>query len=139
MRLAILLVADYANITIENKLNVMGIFTDIHARNFPARHGSMQVVMQFVAELGDVEQAHRLAVKLVDADRNPIVGIEGPFQVPSIEAGRERKSNVIINFADVVFPSIGSYEFTVELDGEEVKGGRWSIHASSPPAPAAGD
>jgi len=34
----LLLVADYANVTDNGKLNVMGIFQRLHAREFPARH-----------------------------------------------------------------------------------------------------
>jgi len=53
MKLTLFLAADYANITREGKLNVMGIFNDIYARTFPARHSSMHLVAKLGAELGE--------------------------------------------------------------------------------------
>jgi hypothetical protein len=57
MKPLLFLAADYASVTGDGKLNVMGIFNDINAFNFPARHSSMHLI----AKLGP-----ELAVKLID-------------------------------------------------------------------------
>jgi len=64
----LLLVADYANVTDNGKLNVMGIFQRLHAREFPARHPVMQLVIKLVAGPGEYGESRRLTVRLLDAD-----------------------------------------------------------------------
>jgi hypothetical protein len=53
MKQLLFLAADYANITGDGKLNVMGIFNDIYSFNFPARHSSMHLVARLGAELSE--------------------------------------------------------------------------------------
>jgi len=68
MRPLLFLTADYANVTSDGKLNVMGIFKEINAYNFPARHASMHLVAKLAAELGEFEQTRNITVILMDAD-----------------------------------------------------------------------
>lgn len=116
MRPILFLVADYANITREGKLNVMGIFNDIHSFNFPARHSSMHLVCKLGAELGEYGQTREFAVKLLDDDGNQIMDVSGQFQVPKGERGRKPEVNIILELKDVVFPKPGSYQFVILVD-----------------------
>jgi hypothetical protein len=76
MRLLLLLAADYANVTGDGKLNVMGIFNEIKASAFPARHPSMHLIVKLGADLGEYGERRDLFVKLLDADGNPIASVE---------------------------------------------------------------
>jgi len=88
MRPLLFLVANYANITREGKLNVMGIFNDIYSLNFPARHSSMHLVAKLAAELGEYGQTRNFTVKLLDEDGHQIMDISGQFQVPRGQRAR---------------------------------------------------
>ena len=46
MELTLALLADYANISREGKLNIMGIFEQIFALSFPAVHAQLQLVLR---------------------------------------------------------------------------------------------
>lgn len=116
MRPILFLVADYANITREGKLNVMGIFNDIYSFNFPGRHSSMHLVCKLGAELGEYGQTREFAVKLLDDDGNQIMDVAGQFQVPKGERGRKPEVNIILELKDVVFPKPGSYQFVILVD-----------------------
>jgi len=50
MQLRIAALADYTNITDNGKLNILGIFSQIHAVSVPATHPQMQFVVQFAFE-----------------------------------------------------------------------------------------
>ena len=78
MKLLLILAADYANITNDGKLNVMGIFREINASHFPARHPSMHIVVILGAELGEYGQTRILTIKLRDPDGNEIMSLSGP-------------------------------------------------------------
>jgi hypothetical protein len=49
MEVSLLLTADYASVSKDNKLNIMGIFSRIYVREFPGRHTQMFLVVQLRA------------------------------------------------------------------------------------------
>jgi hypothetical protein len=116
MKVDLFLTADYANITGDGKLNVMGIFREVNAINFPARHSSMHVVIRLYAELGEFGATRDLVVKLLDADGTEIVGLSGQVDVPKPAEGRTPQVNVILELKDIIFPKPGPYQFIILLD-----------------------
>jgi hypothetical protein len=116
MKQLLFLAADYANITGDGKLNVMGVFNDIYSFNFPARHPSMHLVAKLGAELGEYGQTRSFTVRLLDEDGNQIMDISGQFQVPKGERGRKPEVNIVLDLKDVVFPKPGIYQFIILVD-----------------------
>jgi hypothetical protein len=116
MKLSLILVADYANVTQEGKLNVMGIFREINAYNFPARHPSMHLVLSLRAELGEYGVDRNLIVKLLDADGNEIMNLSGQLSVPKGGGGIVPEVNAILELKDVIFQKPGPYQFVVLVD-----------------------
>lgn len=133
MRVALFLAADYANITREGKLNVMGIFNDIYAQTFPARHPSMHLIAKLGAELGEYGQVRDFTVKLLDADGNPIFDLSGQFQVPSGGQGRKPEVNLILELKDLIFPKEGIYQFVLFVDKDHK--GELSLYVNKIEAP----
>ena len=119
MRPLLFLTADYANVTSDGKLNVMGIFKEINAYTFPARHSSMHLVAKLAAELGEYEQTRNITVILIDADGKRIMELSGPFNVPKAEGGKKPEVNIILELKDIVFPSPGRYEFVLLVDKDQ--------------------
>ena len=116
MNLLVLLAADYANLTGDGKLNVMGVFQEINATHFPARHPAMHVVIKLGADLGEYGQVRDLSLRLVDPDGNEIVNITGPVQIPEGRGGRKPEVNAILQLRDIVFQKPGPYQLVVLVD-----------------------
>jgi len=116
MKLLLLLAADYANVTGDGKLNVMGIFNEINATHFPARHPSMHLVVKLGAELGEYGETRGLTIKLVDVDGDQIMNLSGSADVPQSVGGRKPEVNAILELKDIVFPKPGPYQFIVLVD-----------------------
>jgi hypothetical protein len=116
MKLNLFLAADYANITREGKLNVMGIFNDIYSPAFPARHAAMHLVATLGAELGEPGQTRNFTVKLLDEDGNQIFDLSGQIQIPKSEHGRKPQVNLILGLKDIVFPKPGIYQFVLLVE-----------------------
>lgn len=109
MRLQLLLAADYANITEDKKLNVMGIFREINSFSFPARHPSMHLVINLAAEPEEYGISRKLTVKLIDADGKEILSLSGPVNVPKGEGGRWPEVNAIRTYAvGMLYANIGA-------------------------------
>jgi hypothetical protein len=128
MKLILFLAADYANITREGKLNVMGIFDDIYAANFPARHSSMHLVIKLGAELGEYGETRDFTLRLLDMDGNQIFNLTGQFQVPPGGHGRRPEVNLIYELKDMIFPNEGTYQFVLLVDKDHK--GELSLHVN---------
>jgi hypothetical protein len=121
MELLTFLVADYANVAEGGKLNVMGIFSNIFATNFPARHPSMFIVAKLGADLGEYGDQRTLTIKLMDADGHEIMRFERPIIIPQPEGGHRPEVTAILQINDIVFPYAGRYQFSLQID-KDLKG-----------------
>ena len=120
MELDFALIADAANVSQEGKLNILGIFDTIWAREFPVRHAAMVFVLRVKADFTD-QGSHTLEVRLLDADGEQLFRAEGPIQVPGSAPGRPVKPHVIMGLSGVSFRSPGDYSFEVMIDGHHLK------------------
>ncbi len=118
MKLLAFLAADYANIEQSGKLNVMGIFNDINAAQFPAKRPSMHIVVKLGAELGETNATRHVTIKLIDEDGYELVNLSRDIELGSRVAGRMPEFNFIVGLNDIVFPRPGRYEFVVLVDND---------------------
>lgn len=126
MEIHTLLVADYANVTEGGKLNVMGVFRQIFASEFPARHSQMYLITGLSASAAEYESERKLSIKLINEDATEeLVHIIRDFKVPKNPSGYRAEMNFIFQLRDIIFPKEGTYEFSVLLDKDEK--GHYSI------------
>ena len=121
MELLTILAADYANIAQGGKLNVMGIFRNIYATTFPARHLSMMLVVKLGADLGEYDQVSQITIKLLTADGKDLMSYETQAKVPTPTGGQRAEIDILIQINEIVFQDPGRYQFTVFVD-KDVKG-----------------
>jgi hypothetical protein len=135
MKLELFLAADYANITGDGKLNVMGIFRVINAITFPARHSSMHLVIKMVPDLGEYGATRDLFVKLLSPDGNELFRLSGEVEVPNSGGGLLPEVNVILDLKDITFPEPGPYNFVVLVDKDHKGSLPILVNKIDPPAP----
>lgn len=114
-----LLLADYANMTGDGKINVMGIFNRIFANNFPALHPEMYLVSQLSASPAEYDREFKLTIRLMDQDGKHVIVehlLDG--KIPRDEAGASVNVNTIIRLNNTLFPQPGAYGFYVLVDND---------------------
>jgi hypothetical protein len=122
MEVSLAVLADYSNVSKEGKLNILGIFDIIRARNFPAIHHNMQLVITFEAPRTEVNTEKNIQVKLIDSDGKLILEIGSQFIVPKNAPGEMTvKSNHVLNLNDLLFEKPGDYAFSILINSEEKK------------------
>ena len=119
MKPLLFLVADYANVTGDGKLNVMGIFNVINAYNFPARHSSMHLIAKLGPELSEYGQKRSFTVILMDADGDHIMELSGEFEVPDAQGGRKPEVNIILDLKGIILPKPGRYLFVLLIEKDQ--------------------
>ena len=121
MDVTLALLADYANVTKEGKLNVMGIFSVINATALPCIHPQMQLVLELEAGSAEWDMQKDIEVKLLDADGNQKLAVRGNVKIPRGEAGKRVRMNSTMTFGNLKFDVEGDYIFAVLIGGETKK------------------
>src|SRR4051812_49045025 len=109
MEITFLHVAEYANTTLDQKLNVMGIFNNISAPSFPAMHPEMYLVAQLMARAPEYGRQFRLDAKLLDEDATQeLINFSTTMIVPEGKKGLPVYLNLTLRFLNTVFPAPGT-------------------------------
>lgn len=124
MEVSLALLADYANVTAEGKLNILGVFDTIFADRFPAVHPQMQLILRLEANPAEASSRKKLELKLMTADGHTrfAIGAELGFEAkdPSKPVGEMMKVDQIIGLQNVRFEVPGDYQIAI-LVNEETK------------------
>ncbi len=119
IKIPLALIADYANISREGKLNILGIFGQILATAVPAIHSQMQLIFSIEADRGESNKDHTLKIELIDADNiQTPMKIEGKVKFGSPPVGEDVRFNQIIQLNNLQFNKFGAYSFKILVDGE---------------------
>ena len=117
MKIVIATLADAANVTPPDKLNILGAFHTAVAASFPATLPGMALVLRLQVEFDDVDANHQLAVSIRNDDGKEAGRAEIAMHLPPFPAGEIAYINQILNFAGVEFRREGRYSFQVTWDG----------------------
>lgn len=100
------------------KLNLLGSFDTIYARELPATHPQCAVALRVTFLAGD-EGKRQLKLSFVDADGRAIMpGIDIPVEVSLPEDMHFGTRNFIINIQQLKFDLPGLYSVDLTLDGQ---------------------
>lgn len=130
-------VADYANVSREGKLNVMGIFDRVFTRQLPSRFPPMQLVVRLEAAYAEMDSEHAIRVQLADPDGQAVVDIDGTFTPRGGQPGLKTSVNHVIQLANVPLETTGTHQVLVWIDGDLKR--EVPVHvvqAPDPPPPA---
>ena len=138
MRVALGVLADYANVAADGKLNIMGVFQIVYAAQFPHVHPQMHLVLTLEADPSEAGNKKQLEVKLMGPDGAPLLGVGGEMEVPkgSPFAGAAIGLNHILGFQGVRFDKPGDYQFAVLIGSDHKDSIRFKVIQVTPgPAP----
>ena len=112
------LVADYANVSREGKLNIMGIFDQIYSDSVPALHPQMQLIVTIVADRSEADKEHSIIIELIDADNiAKLARVEGTVKFEKPPSGEEIRINHILQLNNIAFSKYGEYSFKIHING----------------------
>lgn len=129
VRLAVL--ADYANVSQDGKLNIMGIFQEVNPPELPFALPQMYLVVSFAARGAEVETVKYIRIVLLDSDGNEMLGLEGHVQVPlPPRPGSRAYINQVLGLNGITFERPGDYSFEILVGGETRES--VSLHVNEP-------
>ena len=116
MRVKLALLADYANVTADGKLNILGVFDRINVTALPAVHPQMHLVMRFEAHARERDRVHNVEIRLHDPDGKTVFEVKG--DVVSHGTGRATASNQILTLNNLHLTKSGDYTFAVFVNDD---------------------
>ena len=103
----------------KGKLNLLGTFNSVHARELPANYPQCSIVLRVVFKLVE-EGSHKLRINFVDEDGKFVMpSIELPFEVSVPENDSFAYRNFILNIQRLKFEKFGQHAVDIAIDGRQ--------------------
>jgi len=99
------------------KLNMLGAFDTIRAKNIPVIHPQCAVALRI--RFDSIERGeHKIAVNFVDLDgKNIIPPMNGPINVNFPDGQRSGSANLVLNIQGLKLEKYGEYSIDLAIDG----------------------
>lgn len=117
MHVTLAVLADYANVTGDGKLNILGIFDRMNVNALPAVHPQMNLVLRLEAHSAERDRSHPVEIRLHDPDGQTVFEIKGEI-VPQGEPGHAISTNQILTLNNLQLARPGDYTFTVFVNND---------------------
>ncbi|MEQ1933559.1 MAG: hypothetical protein ABL962_06735 [Fimbriimonadaceae bacterium] len=115
MKLRYALIAEYANVTGDGKLNLMGVTDRLYAFQFPAIHRDLIIVNSLETENDEDGSNQSVHIQLIDSDGRTLTEVTGQIL---IQGGRQVFNQIHV-FQDVHFAQPGAYQINVSFSGQQ--------------------
>ncbi len=118
MECTLALLADYANVTREGKLNLLGIFDRISVTSLPAVHRELQLVLVLEAQFIEIGREQSIEIKLHEPDGPVIFSIGGSIAIQSGKAGEVSTFNHMITIGNLPLRKVGVHTFAIFVNND---------------------
>ena len=122
MNVALALLADAANLSVDGKLNILGIFNTIFSDRYPAVHPEMKLVLRLQLHPAELDQPKQVNVQLRNDEGRRVDGFGADFTVqaaPGLGTGGEMLTNDnVVSVSNLYLEGPGTYEFVILVNGE---------------------
>ncbi len=122
MEVSLLLCAEYATVSKDNKLSVMGISNHVFLPQFPSKYPQLYLVVQLRARPAEYGRKFKLGIRLIDQDAvRHLVDINVNLTIPNLKGVNKAEINHFVRLNNIEFPEEGPYEFSILIDND-IKG-----------------
>ena len=117
MQLAFALFADAANVYVEGKLNILGVFDALQVASVPTVHPRATLVMRLKGTLDETGH-HRVALTWVSPDGAELWSSSGDLEIGTPPTGAVEMDFPLILTFDLPIPVAGTFRLRIVIDDE---------------------
>ena len=116
MRVDLAVLADYAAMTADQKLLIVGVFDTVWLGSFPATYPSIYLALRVIVGPDD-QGDHQLDLRLADPKGDQLVALRADFSVKPPDAGDEAGAlQLVLQFGNVEFKEPGLHAVDILID-----------------------
>jgi hypothetical protein len=114
MKVEVFSLCDFASADVVGKMNIIGIFDTVFAKETPATHS-------FCARFDKVEEGlKKIKISFIDSDGKLIMpAIEAQIQVQAAPNGLHANVQVVSLIQQIKLPNFGEYSIDLAIDGRQ--------------------
>jgi hypothetical protein len=119
MKVEIFSLCDFASTDASGKLNIIGVFDAVNAREVPATHGLCALAIRI--RFDKIEEGlKKFKISFVDSDGNPVMAaVEMQIQVQIPSPLQQGNVQVVFLIPQIKFLNFGEYEIDLAIDGRQ--------------------
>lgn len=122
MDVTLAVLCDYATISVDGKLNILGIFDRLDPAALPATIPQMFVVSMYDAASVEAGSSKALRIVMTEQDGKEVFSADQTVVVPAPRAPGERVlMSHVMGISGLVVPRPGDYAIHILIGGEERK------------------
>ena len=129
MKLVYVLLADHAFLSIDKKVNIIGVFETINAAKFPITHPKFVVIGSIIPSKNNF----KMSVTLSDEKGKSLLNNINEKEINLPPQVANKNFNFIIEMINPSFPKPGEYKVGINVDGEKI--GEQSLKVVETPKP----
>src|SRR3990167_891819 len=114
MKLLYVLLCDHAFLSIDKKVNIIGVFETINAAKFPVIHPKFVIVGSIAPNKKDF----KMSINIVDQEGSQVLGDIEEREVNLPKSGEGQNFNFIVEVVNSNFAKPGVYSVKITIDGE---------------------
>ena len=136
MYVAFALLADAANVALDGKLNILGVFDVVRAAAFPTVLPRVHLVARLKAQVGDVGP-HRIGLQVTGPGGATLVTAEIELTIHPLPAGVAEVDIPIVQALDLQLQRAGPHAVLLMIDGQVAAQLQLAVHGSGATTPPA--
>lgn len=120
MEVTLAVACDYASVSQDGKLSIMGVFQELNPVALPTAVPQMFLVVSFEAGAAEFGTQKHVRIALLETDGTEVMAMEGPIVVePPMHPGSYAYINQIVALQGLTFQHSGDHAFHILVNGEE--------------------
>ena len=116
MKLLYTLLCDYAFLSIDKKVNIIGVFETINAAKFPVTHPKFVIV----GSVAPSKKKFKMSLNIIDKETGSAVLGDVHEREVNLPAEKAQNFNFIVEVINTNFPKPGDYAVEIKIDGDVI-------------------
>ena len=116
MKLLYTLLCDYAFLSIDRKVNIIGVFETINAQKFPVTHPKFVIV----GSVAPSKKNFKMSLNIVEKETGTSILGDIHERDVNLPAGHDQNFNFIVEVINTNFTKPGLYVVEIKIDGKVI-------------------
>lgn len=134
MEVSLAVLADYAIVSHDQKLSILGIFSNINGLQAPGPFPNSYIVVCMELTAAEAEREQKIEIRCMDEDGTRVFDVEGKFKGENVLPGRSLRANQLMQLGpQITLPRFGDYSISIFINNDLKKTISFTFSQIQPP------